>query len=62
MGGERDSIRDIWGPRTPTADGQWPVRVDERVEAEHMRRLLDWLARTSTYTWPEEQRIKRVMA
>lgn len=27
----RDSIRDVWGPRTPyIGDGQWPVRVDER--------------------------------
>src|SRR5689334_8025924 len=25
----RDSIRDIWGPRTPYR-GQWPARVDER--------------------------------
>jgi hypothetical protein len=26
----RDSIDDIWGPRTPHRDGVWPVRVDER--------------------------------
>jgi len=26
----RDSIDDIWGPRTPHAAGAWPVRVDER--------------------------------
>src|SRR3954471_14466832 len=28
----RDSIDDIWGPRTPQA-GVWPVRVDERTTA-----------------------------
>ncbi len=28
----RDSIADVWGPRTPCAD-DWPVRVDEHVEA-----------------------------
>lgn len=28
-----DRIADIWGPRTPTArDGQWPVRVDVRLD------------------------------
>ena len=26
----RDSIDDIWGPRTPHEAGAWPVRVDER--------------------------------
>ena len=26
----RNSIDDIWGPRTPHASGSWPVRVDER--------------------------------
>jgi anaerobic selenocysteine-containing dehydrogenase len=26
----RDAIRDIWGPRTPTLNGVWPARVDER--------------------------------
>lgn len=26
----RDSITDIWGERTPHADGEWPARVDER--------------------------------
>lgn len=29
----RDSIKDIWGERTPHY-GQWPVRVDERKEEE----------------------------
>ena len=29
----RDSIADIWGPRTGY-EGQWPVRIDERVEEE----------------------------
>jgi ferredoxin-nitrate reductase len=32
----RDSIDDIWGPRTPHA-GQWPVRVDERTVQEPER-------------------------
>jgi anaerobic selenocysteine-containing dehydrogenase len=32
----RDSIQDIWGPRTPHA-GEWPVRVDERTTAEPER-------------------------
>src|SRR5579885_867256 len=28
----RDSIADVWGPRTPyEGEGRWPVRVDERV-------------------------------
>jgi anaerobic selenocysteine-containing dehydrogenase len=31
----RDSIQDIWGERTPHAgEGQWPVRVDELLDAE----------------------------
>src|SRR5215210_6597369 len=32
-----DSIRDIWGERTPHLHGMWPVRVDERTteEPEH---------------------------
>ena len=30
MSETRDSIDDIWGPRTPHAAGAWPVRVDER--------------------------------
>src|SRR6476660_3459102 len=29
MGVTRDSITDVWGPRTPHL-GDWPVRVDER--------------------------------
>ncbi|GAB3860210.1 nitrate reductase [Hymenobacter terrigena] len=29
----RDSIHDIWGPRTPH-QGRWPVRIDERTTAE----------------------------
>ncbi|MBF9142857.1 molybdopterin oxidoreductase family protein [Hymenobacter properus] len=29
----RDSIHDIWGPRTPH-QGQWPTRVDERTTEE----------------------------
>ncbi|HJU06702.1 MAG TPA: nitrate reductase [Nitrospiraceae bacterium] len=33
----RDSIADIWGPRTPTVDGQWPVRVDSRMAEEPER-------------------------
>jgi len=30
----RDSIRDIWGERTPYYNTQWPVRRDERLEEE----------------------------
>ena len=29
----RDSIKDVWGPRTPHA-GTWPVRVDEKTTEE----------------------------
>lgn len=29
----RNSIQDIWGPRTPH-QGQWPMRVDERTTEE----------------------------
>jgi hypothetical protein len=30
----RDSIADVWGPRTPHGPGaDWPIRVDEQVEA-----------------------------
>ena len=32
----RDSIKDIWGDRTPYF-GQWPVRVDEQKEEEPER-------------------------
>jgi anaerobic selenocysteine-containing dehydrogenase len=32
-GQTRDSIADIWGPRTPYR-GRWPIRVDERLTAE----------------------------
>src|SRR5690348_12487759 len=35
MAATRDSIRDIWGPRTPyVGAGEWPVRVDERTTEE----------------------------
>jgi hypothetical protein len=35
MATTRDSIRDIWGPRTPyVGEGRWPVRVDERTTEE----------------------------
>ena len=38
MAATRDSIRDIWGPRTPyVGEGQWPVRVDERTTEEPER-------------------------
>jgi anaerobic selenocysteine-containing dehydrogenase len=30
----RDSIRDVWGERTPTAEGIWPARVDEHIIEE----------------------------
>jgi len=32
----RDSIQDVWGPRTPHV-GQWPARIDERSIAEPER-------------------------
>lgn len=34
MASTRDSIADIWGPRTPSLDGHWPVRVDQNLEEE----------------------------
>src|SRR5678815_3464285 len=33
MNQSRDSIKDIWGDRTPYYQ-QWPIRVDERIEEE----------------------------
>src|SRR4051812_12570241 len=34
----RDSIKDVWGPRTPYfGEGRWPSRVDERVIEEPER-------------------------
>lgn len=34
----RDSIQDVWGPRTPyVGEGQWPARVDERTIEEPER-------------------------
>src|SRR3954470_19585512 len=31
----RDSVKDVWGPRTPyRGEGDWPERVDERLAAE----------------------------
>ena len=30
----RDSILDIWGPRTPHMDPEWPVRIDQNLEEE----------------------------
>jgi anaerobic selenocysteine-containing dehydrogenase len=38
MAATRDSITDIWGPRTPyVGEGRWPVRQDERTVAEPER-------------------------
>ena len=34
MASTRDSIADIWGPRTPTLGSRWPVRADRNVEEE----------------------------
>src|SRR4051812_36580365 len=32
MAESRDSITDVWGPRTPfRGEGRWPARVDQRV-------------------------------
>src|SRR5213078_1426690 len=34
----RDSVQDVWGPRTPYhGEGQWPERVDERLDGEPER-------------------------
>ena len=34
----RDSIKDVWGPRSPYhGEGQWPARVDERTTEEPER-------------------------
>ncbi len=32
MASSRDSVADIWGPRTPPLDGHWPVRVDQNLD------------------------------
>src|SRR5579871_2063440 len=35
MGEARDSIRDVWGPRTPyRGEGRWPARGDEQLAEE----------------------------
>ncbi len=34
MPATRDSIADIWGPRTPQFGSQWPVRVDQNVDED----------------------------
>ena len=36
-GHTRNSIEDIWGERTPTADGEWPIRIDNQIEEEPER-------------------------
>ncbi len=34
----RDSIDDVWGPRTPyEGEGQWPARCDEQIDEEPER-------------------------
>src|SRR4051812_3935224 len=33
MAKTRDSLEDIWGPRTPYAGGEWPARRDEHTQA-----------------------------
>jgi ferredoxin-nitrate reductase len=33
----RDSIRDVWGDRTPIIEGRWPVRVDSHLTEEPER-------------------------
>src|SRR5689334_19402345 len=35
--GSRDRIADVWGERTPTVDGEWPVRVDQHTVEEPER-------------------------
>jgi len=38
MPATRDSIADIWGPRTPHGPGgDWPIRMDERTEQQPER-------------------------
>jgi anaerobic selenocysteine-containing dehydrogenase len=34
MASTRDSIADIWGPRTPLSGSRWPARVDQNVVEE----------------------------
>jgi anaerobic selenocysteine-containing dehydrogenase len=34
MAETRNSIEDVWGPRTPHSAGSWPVRVDERTTGD----------------------------
>lgn len=34
MPATRDSIADIWGPRTPQAGPHWPIRVDQNVDED----------------------------
>ena len=36
-GHTQNSIKDIWGERTPTVNQQWPVRVDSHVQEEPER-------------------------
>src|SRR5690348_2129229 len=33
----RNSIEDIWGERTPTVGGEWPIRIDSQIEEEPER-------------------------
>src|SRR4051812_2354159 len=33
MAQTRDSLKDIWGPRTPHREAEWPTRCDEHTEA-----------------------------
>src|SRR5690242_12471075 len=37
QGHTRNSIEDVWGDRTPTVEGQWPIRIDSRIEEEPER-------------------------
>ena len=41
----RDSITDVWGPRTPHV-GEWPVRVDARMHRDADR----WVRSAVSYT------------
>jgi ferredoxin-nitrate reductase len=44
----RDSIQDVWGPRTPQEAGVWPARADARVLEEPTEWVQSWCVLCST--------------
>src|SRR3954466_8383736 len=44
----RDSIQDVWGPRTPQEAGAWPTRADARVLEEPSEWVQSWCVLCST--------------